>query len=56
MEQQGMSAEFAANFIDLGASIHSGAMRQDYDRYVPATMGTVTLEDFAREFAAAYNG
>lgn len=55
MEQSGMSAEFAANFIDLGASIHSGAMRQDYDRHTPTTMGNVKLEDFAREFAAVYH-
>lgn len=55
MAQNGMSAEFAANFIDLGASIHSGAMRQDYDRHTPTTMGNVKLEDFAREFAAVYH-
>jgi hypothetical protein len=56
MEQNGMSAEFAANFVDLGASIHSGAMRQDYDLHTPTAIGKVKLEDFAKEFAAVYNG
>ncbi|GAB3910014.1 NmrA family NAD(P)-binding protein [Larkinella knui] len=55
MEANGMSAQFAADFADLGASIHSGAMRQDYDRHQPTDIGKVKLEDFAKEFAATYS-
>lgn len=53
-EEKGMSAQLAADFVDLGASIHSGAMRQDYERHRPAVLGNVKLEEFAREFAAAF--
>ncbi|MBO0949835.1 NAD(P)H-binding protein [Fibrella forsythiae] len=55
MEQNGMPASIAADFVDLGASIHSGAMRQDYDRHTPAIMGNVKLHEFAKEFAAMFN-
>ncbi|AUD05818.1 NAD(P)H-binding protein [Spirosoma pollinicola] len=55
MEQSGMPAHIAADMADLGASIHSGAMRQDYDLHPPTTVGNVKLEDFAREFGAVYN-
>lgn len=54
MESNGMPPQLATAFVDLGASIHRGAMRQDYDLHPPATMGKVKLEDFAREFAAAF--
>lgn len=53
MEQSGLSPQFAADFTDLGASIHSGAMRRDYDLHTPAVMGKVKIEDFASGFAAA---
>jgi uncharacterized protein YbjT (DUF2867 family) len=54
MEEKGMPPHLAANFVELGASIHSGALREDYDRHKPTTMGKVKLEDFAKEFAAAF--
>lgn len=56
MEQTGMPPNLVANMVDLGASIHSGAMRQDYDRHPPTAIGKVKLDDFAREFAAVYIG
>lgn len=55
MEQNGMPANLAADMVDLGASIHTGAMRQDYDLHPPTTVGKVKLDDFAKEFAAIYN-
>ncbi|MBC7920965.1 MAG: NAD(P)H-binding protein [Ferruginibacter sp.] len=54
MEQRGVPAHVIANSIELGGSIHSGALRQDYDLRKPSAMGKVKLEDFAKEFAAAF--
>lgn len=54
LEQKGIPAHLAANFVELGASIHSGALRQDYELHQPITMGKVKLEDFAKEFATAF--
>jgi len=54
MEQRGVPAHIAAKFVELGSSIHSGALRQDYDLHKPTVMGKVKLEDFAKEFAAAF--
>lgn len=53
LEQRGMPAPAVASMIALGRSIQNGALRQDYDRHRPA-LGKVKLEDFAWEFAAAY--
>ncbi|XZF12998.1 NmrA family NAD(P)-binding protein [Chitinophagaceae bacterium MMS25-I14] len=52
--KNGMPASVAANFVELGASLHSGALREDYDLHRPDVMGKIKLEDFAREFAAAF--
>ena len=54
LTKSGMPAPLVANFIELGASIHSGALREDYDLHKPAVMGNVKLEEFAKEFAAAF--
>ncbi|MBJ6108662.1 NAD(P)H-binding protein [Hymenobacter sp. BT523] len=54
MEQSGMPAQLASDFTDLGISSRSGAMRRDYDRNPPQSLGKVKLEDFAKEFAAAF--
>lgn len=54
LEQAGIPAHVAASYVELGASIHNGTLRQDYDRHAPHTMGKVKVEDFAKEFAAAF--
>lgn len=54
LENKGMPTHIAANFVEMGASIHSGALLQDYDLHKPIAMGKVKLEDFAKEFAAAF--
>jgi uncharacterized protein YbjT (DUF2867 family) len=55
LEQTGMPAYIATNFVEMGTSIHSGALRKDYDLHQPIAMGKVKLADFAKEFAAAFN-
>ena len=54
MEQNGMAPHLAGMFVELGAAIHTGALRRHYDANKPTTMGQVTLEDFAKEFATAF--
>lgn len=54
LTKSGMPAPLVANFVELGASIHSGALREDYDLHKPTVMGNVKLEEFAKEFAAAF--
>ena len=56
MEKLGMPAPIVTAFVEMGASTHSGVMREDYDRHKPMAMDTVKLADFAKEFAAAYKG
>lgn len=54
LEQSGMSQHHAAMLVELNAAIHSGLMREDYDKHPPAVMGKTKLKDFATEFAAAF--
>lgn len=54
LEATGMSAYIAGLLVDMYASIHSGALAEDYEQHKP-NMGEVKLEDFAKEFAAAFN-
>lgn len=54
MIKAGMPASFVAGFVELGASIHNGILREDYDLHKPTVQGKVKLADFAKEFAAAF--
>lgn len=54
LEQAGVPAHIAASYVELGASIHTGTLRQDYDRHQPHRLGKVKVEEFAKEFAAAF--
>jgi uncharacterized protein YbjT (DUF2867 family) len=47
LEQKGVPAHIAANFVEMGESIHSGALRQDYDLHQPIALGKFKLTDFA---------
>ena len=49
-----MPPHIAKLFVDLGDSLHTGALLEDYERHQPHTMGKTKLEEFAKEFAAAY--
>ncbi len=54
LEKKGMPAHAAANLVELGDSLHSGALLQDYELHKPTVFGKIKLEDFAKEFAAAF--
>ncbi|UOG77530.1 NAD(P)H-binding protein (plasmid) [Hymenobacter tibetensis] len=54
LEQSGLPTHLAASYVELGASIHNGAMRQGYLQNPPRQLGNVKIEDFANEFAAAF--
>jgi uncharacterized protein YbjT (DUF2867 family) len=55
MLQHGLPPEMAKNFVEMGTAVRSGIIWEDYDLNKPAQQGKVKLEDFAREFAEAYN-
>ncbi|MET0637665.1 MAG: NAD(P)H-binding protein [Chitinophagaceae bacterium] len=52
--KNGLPPHVAANFVEMGAAIHSGILRGDYELHKPETMGKIKLENFAIEFAAAF--
>ena len=54
LEQSGMPEHVVSLIVDLNASIHSGTMGEDYELHKPV-MGGVKVEDFAEEFAAAFD-
>ncbi len=56
LEAAGMSAGFAALYVELSEAIHNGKLHEDYNKNKPATMGKVKIGDFAKEFAAAFAG
>lgn len=53
LQTAGMPATVARPFVELGAAIHSGIMREDYELQQPI-VGSHKLRDFAQEFAAAF--
>ncbi|MBE7171502.1 MAG: NAD(P)H-binding protein [Williamsia sp.] len=50
----GLPGNIAGNLVELGEAIHSGKLREDYDRHTPL-QGKVKLEEWAREFARVFN-
>lgn len=52
--QAGLSETHAQGYTDLGTAIRTGLM-QDDARKATYTKGKITLEDFAKEFATAFN-
>jgi uncharacterized protein YbjT (DUF2867 family) len=51
--QNGLPASAAADVVDIYASMSNGTLGEDYVQHKP-TLGKVKLEEFAKEFAAAY--
>ncbi len=55
MLQNNLPQTIAEGYVELGRSLRSGKMQEDYWRNKPAKLGNVKLEDFAKEFVAMYN-
>lgn len=55
MLQAGLSLEVATNYVEMGTAIRSGEMFADYKKHRPAVLGKVKLDDFAKDFAAAFH-
>jgi uncharacterized protein YbjT (DUF2867 family) len=54
LKKQGMPAHLIEKFVEMGASAHSGALREDYEQHKPLAMGKIKTEDFAKEFAEVF--
>jgi hypothetical protein len=55
MLQNNLPQTIAEGYVELGRSLRSGKMQEDYWKNKPAKLGKVKLEDFAKEFVAVYN-
>lgn len=55
MLQNNLPQAIAEGYVELGRSLRSGKMQEDYWKNKPAKLGKVKLEDFAKEFVAVYN-
>ena len=55
MKQAGLSEEVAKNYVEMGASVNSGVLSEDYWKHHPSALGKVKLSDFAKVFQAVYN-
>lgn len=52
--QAGLPEEVAKNYAEMGQALRSGKMSEDYNKNRPA-LSNIKLEDFTKEFAAAFN-
>lgn len=55
LQQAGLNEDFAAMYATMGKALRSGNMQEEYWQQRPTSFGKVKLEDFAQEFAGAYN-
>lgn len=55
MQQAGLTPSLSSAYTTMGKAIREGAMQNDYWKNHPSKLGKVKLEDFAKQFAAAYN-
>jgi uncharacterized protein YbjT (DUF2867 family) len=53
MLQAGLPKDIAENYTEMGTAVASGEMFSDYHKHKPV-LSAIKLEDFAKEFAAAY--
>lgn len=54
MLQAGLNEDISKNYIEMGNAIESGIMAEDYFKQTNRQLGKIKLDDFAKEFAAAY--
>lgn len=55
MTQSGLGEIFAKGYVQMGKSIREGLIQKDYFGKNEKPQGKIKLEDFAKEFAQAYN-
>lgn len=55
MLQSGLPEVFAKGYVQMGKSIREGLIQEDYINRKEQPNGKVKLQDFAKEFAQAYN-
>lgn len=54
MQQAGLTPSLSSAYTIMGKAIREGAMQNDYWKNHPSKLGKIKLEDFAIQFAAAY--
>lgn len=54
MLDAGLNPGFAELYVQMGQAIRSGRLQADYWKNRPAVLGNYKLEDFAKDFATAY--
>jgi uncharacterized protein YbjT (DUF2867 family) len=54
LTQAGVPAELAGLFVEMGAGFRSGRLLQEYEQNGSPVIGSVKLEDFAKEFATRF--
>lgn len=55
MLQAGLPPTIAEAYVQMGKALRSGEMQKDFWGHHPEKTGKVTLEDFAKQFAKAFN-
>lgn len=56
LERAGLPAKLAHDLAEMYGGLYNGAMSEDYYQNKPAQTGKVKLEDYAKDFAALYEG
>jgi uncharacterized protein YbjT (DUF2867 family) len=56
MRKAGLPEEMAKNYTEMGMAVRENKFWDDYITHKPAVLGKRKFTEFAREFAAAYNG
>jgi hypothetical protein len=55
LAQAGLQEGMVKKYVEMGSAMRSGKMWEDFLNHRPQQFGKTKLEDFARNFAAAYN-
>ena len=54
--QAGLPEEISRNYAEMGHAINSGQMAEEYWKQHPPVVGKIKLAEFAKTFAAVFNG
>ncbi|MCF6406429.1 NAD(P)H-binding protein [Chitinophaga filiformis] len=54
LQRAGVRPPVAESLVGMYACLHNGAFTEDYEQHKPISLGKVKLEDFLKEFAAAF--